>query len=95
MMESYSTYEFKDNLIIKIIRTNDVKKRFYSYTEYILEFKVLNSQKVLKKRYSDFVTFYDLLKNELLTKFSESLEKISVLPSKKIFGRFNYNFIEE
>ncbi|KJP87880.1 hypothetical protein AK88_02484 [Plasmodium fragile] len=94
-MEGHTEYEFKDNLNINIIRTNDVKRRFYSYTEYVLEFKALNSQKVLKKRFSDFVTFYDLLKNELLDKFSEYLEKISVLPSKRMFGRLNYNFVEE
>ncbi|ANQ06206.1 Uncharacterized protein PCOAH_00004540 [Plasmodium coatneyi] len=94
-MEGHTEYEFKDNLIINIIRTNDVKRRFYSYTEYVLEFKALNSQKVLKKRFSDFVTFYDQLKNELLDKFSEYLEKISVLPAKKMFGRMNYNFVEE
>ncbi|EUD65240.1 hypothetical protein C922_04369 [Plasmodium inui San Antonio 1] len=94
-MEGHTEYEFKDNLIINIIRTNDVKRHFYSYTEYVLEFKALNSQKVLKKRFSDFVTFYEQLKNELLDKFSEYLEKISVLPSKKVFGRLNYNFVEE
>ncbi|CRG93135.1 phosphoinositide-binding protein, putative [Plasmodium gallinaceum] len=94
-MEEYSSYEFKDNLTINIIRTNIVKRRFCSYTEYILEFKVLNSQKILKKRFSDFFTFYIQLKDELNDKFNECLEKISVLPSKKLFGRFNYNFIEE
>ncbi|SBS80350.1 phosphoinositide-binding protein, putative [Plasmodium ovale curtisi] len=94
-MEAHSAYEFKDNLVINIIRTNDVKRHFYSYTEYVLEFKVLNSQKILKKRFSDFVTFYDQLKNEFLVNFSENLEKISVLPSKKVFGRLNYNFVEE
>ncbi|CRH03001.1 phosphoinositide-binding protein, putative [Plasmodium relictum] len=94
-MEEHSSYEFKDNLSINIIRTNVVKRSFYSYTEYVLEFKVLNSQKILKKRFSDFVTFYLQLKNELYDKFNECLEKISVLPSKKLFGRFNYNFVEE
>lgn len=94
-MEEHSYYEFRDNLIINIIRTNDVNKPFYSYTEYILEFKVLNSQKILKKRFSDFVAFYEKLKDELYTKFNENLEKIAVIPTKKVFGRLNYNFVEE
>ncbi|KEG01580.1 hypothetical protein YYE_03678 [Plasmodium vinckei vinckei] len=94
-MEEDSYYEFRDNLIINIIRTNDVNKPFYSYTEYILEFKVLSNQKILKKRFSDFVTFYDTLKEELYTKFNENIEKIAVIPTKKVFGRLNYNFVEE
>ncbi|VTZ67795.1 phosphoinositide-binding protein, putative [Plasmodium chabaudi chabaudi] len=94
-MEEDSYYEFRDNLIVNIIRTNDVNKPFYSYTEYILEFKVLNNQKILKKRFSDFVAFYEKLKEELYTKFNENIEKIAVIPTKKVFGRLNYNFVEE
>ncbi|CAD2088210.1 phosphoinositide-binding protein, putative [Plasmodium vinckei lentum] len=94
-MEEDSYYEFRDNLIINIIRTNDVSKPFYSYTEYILEFKVLSNQKILKKRFSDFVAFYEKLKEELYTKFNENIEKIAIIPTKKVFGRLNYNFVEE